>query len=171
MSKRFDFVSLPNMYYLLDGITLHVPKVAEVLDAALAQLDKQTGIPCRVVQWNSLGANLRQPLLLPERGPIIVEVRRHLHREKGFIHVATVREQKNSECRAPAIFVKMRCSVLDIPMRVEVPLRALVKGDTLKTRKTERQTPRRGIREPTDTSGEFARPLLHRQRCSISVSS
>lgn len=47
MGKKFKFVSIAGMHYLMDGLAFKVGRCAEVLDATLISLDEQTGIPTK----------------------------------------------------------------------------------------------------------------------------
>lgn len=128
MSKKFNFVSLRDMYHLMEGLSFKVTTCAEVLDAALTELNEQTGIPDKIVDWNARGASAKQPLSFPKRGRIIIDIEQCTSPEKGPLVLATVLERKNEKEKSPAAFFSMRSMLLDIPMRVEVPLRALIKG-------------------------------------------
>ena len=128
MSKRFKFVSLRDMHHLMEGLSFKVTRCAEVLDGALTQLNEQTGIPDKIVYWNARGGNARQPLSFPERGRIIVDIEQRTHPERGPLILATVLENKEEKEKSPAAFFSMHSIALDMPMRVEVPLRALIKG-------------------------------------------
>jgi len=48
--------------------------------------------------------------------------------KRGPLFTATVLEAKEEKETAPVVFFRMRSPTLDIPMRVEIPLRALIKG-------------------------------------------
>ena len=128
MSKHFHYVHLPNLHHLMEGLTFNVPHCAEVLDSALVQFNIKTKIPDKIVAWNKRGGNLRKPLSFPGRGRIIIDLTAVFNPSKGIVHLAHVLEKKNEKDAAPVVFFTMRSISLDIPMRVEVPLRALVKG-------------------------------------------
>jgi hypothetical protein len=128
MGKRFRYVSLRAMHQLMDGLSFKVPRCAEVLDGALVQLNLQTGIPDKIVRWNERGGNARRPLAFPSHGRIIVDVTETFSAAQGKLLLAEVVEKKDEKESAPVVFLSMRSPTLDIPMRAEIPLRALVKG-------------------------------------------
>jgi hypothetical protein len=128
MGKRFQYVSLRAMYHLMDGLSFKVQHCAEVLDEALVQLNRKTGIPDRIVRWNSRGGNVRRPLVLPGHGRIIVDMTEIFNPRHGRILMAQIIEKKDEKETAPVAFLSMRSLSLDIPMRAEIPLRALIKG-------------------------------------------
>lgn len=115
------------MYHLMDGLSFKVARCADVLDGTLIQLNKQSGIPDKIVAWNKRGGNARRPLSFPGHGRLIVEITQSFSPTKGMMHLAQVIE-KEDEKTAPVAFFSMQSPSLDIPMRAEVPLRALIKG-------------------------------------------
>jgi hypothetical protein len=128
MAKRFEYVSLRAMYHLMDGLTFKVSHCADVLDEALIEFNRQTGVPDRIVSWNARGGHARGPLALPGHGRIIVEITETFSPGRGPMQAARVVRKANETETAPVVFLLMRCPTLDVPMRVELPLRALLKG-------------------------------------------
>lgn len=129
MSKTLKFVSLPSMYHLMKGLTFPVAKCAAVLDHALVNFDEQTGVPAKIFHWNTRGGPYSgKPLSLPGFGGLFIEIEQRVHPEKGTLHVAKVSQDDRESNRAPCVFLNMRSISLDIPMRVEIPLRAFIKG-------------------------------------------
>jgi hypothetical protein len=127
MSKALKFVDLPNMKYLTDGLTFNLERCAEVLDANLIGLNEKTQIPDIIVSWNGKNPADRAPFAFRDRGRIIVEICQLLTK-RGPLFTSTVLEAKKEKETAPVVFFKMHSPTLDIPMRVEIPLRALIKG-------------------------------------------
>jgi hypothetical protein len=129
VTKNLQYVSLRAMHHLMEGLSFKVPRCAEVLDSTLAELNVQTGIPDKIVRWNERGGNAYGPLALPGRGRIIVDISETLNPTNGTnLLMAQVMEKKDEKETAPVVFLSMRSSTLDIPMRAELPLRALLKG-------------------------------------------
>lgn len=128
MSKRFQYISLRGMYHLMDGLSFKVPRCAEVLDHALVQFNQQSGIPDKIVKWNERGGHALGPLAFPGRGRILIDITETFSPERGNALIAQVVEKKDEKETAPVVFLSMRSLSLDIPMRVEIPLWALVKG-------------------------------------------
>jgi hypothetical protein len=128
MGKRFQYVSLRGMHHLMEGLSFKVPRCAEALDEVLVQLNRQTGIPDRIVRWNARGWHARRLLTLPGHGRIIVDITETFSPERGKLLMAQAVEKKDEKEHQPVVFLSMRSPSLDIPMRVEIPLRALIKG-------------------------------------------
>ena len=127
MSKALKYVNLPNMKYLTKGLTFNVLRCAEVLDASLKGLNEKTQIPDFIVCWNGQNPSDRAPLDFPDRGRIIVEICQWLTKREPLF-TTVVREAEVEKWTAPVAFFRMHSPTLDIPMRVEIPLRALIKG-------------------------------------------
>jgi hypothetical protein len=81
VSKIFKYLSLANLYYLTEGLTFDISKCADVLDAALVSLNKQTKIPDKIYAWNGKDPMSRAPLSFPGRGRIIVDVTQSRNKE------------------------------------------------------------------------------------------
>jgi hypothetical protein len=127
MSNALQYVNLTNMKYLTDGLTFNLERCADVLDANLIGLNEKTRIPDNIVSWNETKPSDRAPLAFRDHGRIIVEICQSLTK-RGPLFTATVLEAKEEKETAPVVFFRMRSPTLDIPMRVEIPLRALIKG-------------------------------------------
>ena len=128
MSKKLDFVSLRAMYQLTKGLSFSVSRCAEVLDTALVQLNTQTGIPDKIVQWNQRGGNTHRLPALPILGRLIVDITETVSPTKGKMQMVQVVKKQDDVETAPVAFFSMRSPTLDIPMRAEIPLRTLIKG-------------------------------------------
>jgi hypothetical protein len=127
MNKALKYVNLPNMKYLTEGLTFNVQRCAEVIDAALVGLNEQTQIADFIVSWNGQNPSTRAPLAFVNRGRIIVKMTQMLT-ATGPLVTSTVLETKEEKETAPVVFFEMRSPTLNIPMRVEIPLRVLVNG-------------------------------------------
>lgn len=127
MPASYHYVKLPNLCFLTQGIAIDVRRCADVINATLVELNRQTRIPDQIVAWNNRPTERRGRPTIGGRSSIEVVVEQRWHPEKGMIFVALVRERKTSE-QSFRLFVEMRSPVLDIPMRLELPLRACLKG-------------------------------------------
>jgi hypothetical protein len=127
MGKKFEYINLPNLYYLTEGISLKVSECAGVIDAVLVSLNGQTGFPDKVVAWNQKNPVSRPPLSFPG-GRLIVDTTQSVGKEKGILYVAQVLVKKDEKEAAPVVFIGLNSWTLNIPMRVEIPLRAIIKG-------------------------------------------
>jgi len=130
VSNDYKFASLPDMQYLMAGLSLNVKRCADVLDRVLTAFNKQSGIPEQIVEWNARGGNHYQPLSFPDRGRFIIDLKQSLQREKQVLWTAVLLEKKDEKEKAPVLFISMHSPSLDIPMRLEIPLRAVMKGGT-----------------------------------------
>jgi hypothetical protein len=127
VSNALKYVDLPNMTYLTNGLTFNVLRCAEVLDASLMGLNEKTQIPDFIVSWNGQNPSTRASLAFPDRGRIILEICQSLTKQ-GPLFCASVLEATKENETAPVVHLKMHSPTLDIPMRVEIPLRALING-------------------------------------------
>jgi hypothetical protein len=127
LNEALKYVNLPNAKYLTKGLTFNVQRCAEVLDASLIGLNEKTQIPDFIVSWNGQNPSVRAPLAFPDRGRIILEICQSLTKQ-GPLFCAFVLEATKEKETAPIVHLKMHSPSLDIPMRVEIPLRALING-------------------------------------------
>jgi hypothetical protein len=127
MDKSFEYVDFRNMRYLMKGLTFRISRCAEVLDKLLVEFNKETQIPDRIVLWNGEEPSSRSPLYFPGRGRFIIEID-ELITQKGRLHTVQLSENAAEKEAAPVVFLKMHSPPLNIPMRTEIPLRALIKG-------------------------------------------
>jgi hypothetical protein len=128
MPKALKYVSLPDLYYLMEGLTFGVPACAEVLDSALNDFNKATRIPDQILSWNQKPLNRKRPLAFVGRGRIAIDIMERLGADGRPFHAAAVIESKDEKETSPVVFFSMHSISLDIPMRTEVPLRAVIKG-------------------------------------------
>jgi hypothetical protein len=128
MSKDYGYVSLPDMQYLLVGLAINVKRCADVLDGVLTAFNQKIGIPDQIVAWNVKGGNATGPLSFPDRGRFIIELTQSLQSGGQELWTAALLEKHNEKEKAPVVFIRMHSPSLDIPTRLEIPLRALMKG-------------------------------------------
>ena len=128
MSKKFQYLDLPNLYYLMEGLTFNVPACADVLNSVFVSLNKKTKIPDKIWEWHQSRSTPRPRLSFPDRGRIIIELIQSFSKERKMLYCAQVLENKEEEETAPVVFFCTHSPTLDIPMRTEVPMRALIKG-------------------------------------------
>ncbi|MGY3412896.1 hypothetical protein IVA93_39825 (plasmid) [Bradyrhizobium sp. 155] len=125
---KFKYLRPSALYYLAEGLSFDIGKCAEVLDSALVGLNQQTGIPEKIVRWNRLGGHKSGPLKLGTLNRIAIEVTETASKSGEKMHLATVIESKGERESGPVVFLAMQSLALHIPMRVELPLRALLRG-------------------------------------------
>ncbi len=129
MGKPLRFVSLPNLHRLLEGLAIDVPRCAEVLDHMLCGFDRMPGgIPSRIVAWNAKSPDRRGHLSFPCKGCIIAQVTQTVDDRGRVMHMSKLLTDSREPEAAPAVFVETHSPSLDVPMRTEIPMRAVLKG-------------------------------------------
>ena len=123
------FVDIDAMRHLTTGLTFNLRRCAEVLDEALRSLDAKTGFPDRMRAWIVAGGFESGPGPYEGQPRIIVDVTERLNADGQHGYFALVLQKGDETESAPVVFLSMHSPILDIPMRVEVPLRALLKGN------------------------------------------
>lgn len=128
MRNEYKFVNFPDMQYLMAGLFISVKRCADVLDGVLTAFNEQGGIPDQIVAWNAKGGNACRPLSFPDRGRFIIDLTQSMRPGKETLWTAALLEKKDEKEKAPVLFISMHSPSLDIPMRLEIPLRAVMKG-------------------------------------------
>src|SRR5665213_1991326 len=124
-----SYVDIAALRHLTRGLTFDIDQCAPVLDLALRDLNDQTGIPDQLVSWIQAGAFAAGPCPHDGRGRIIVDVHQMVNAEGQHGYFATVLRKSDEREIAPVVFFSMHSPTLDIPMRVEVPLPAVIVGN------------------------------------------
>jgi hypothetical protein len=124
----YKFVNFPDMQYLMAGLSIGTRRCADVLDGVLTAFNEQSGISDQIVDWNAKGGNTFGPLSFPDRGRFIFDLTRSMRPGKEALWTAALLEKKDEKEKAPVVFISMRSPSLNIPMRLEIPLRAVMKG-------------------------------------------
>ena len=112
---------------LIVGHTFDVPRCVQVIESALADLNKRTGLPDGIAAW--LHDHPMQPLPVEmfDGCPRIIMQLSQSWGNSSDLTAAMVLESKRELGIAPGLFLMLHSPVLDIPMRVEIPLRAVFK--------------------------------------------
>ena len=127
LTESFGYLNLPNMEYLLRGLTFDVLRCARVLDSVLGGLNEKTKIPDSIIFWNRQNPTTRAPLAFPNQGRLIVQMTQTLTAQ-GPLITSVVLQATGEKETAPVVFFEMRSPTLNIAMRTEIPLRVLVNG-------------------------------------------
>lgn len=123
--KKFKFLDERKFRFICQGLTLD-SKDMGVLDHALAGLDRIKGIPSKILQHNQKCGFWPPPIF---KGPqVIVSLDKTYSPKNGKLTAAPVAEHKDIVDMAPALHINLRSPSLDIPQRVEIPLRFVMKG-------------------------------------------
>jgi hypothetical protein len=114
---------------LAQGLTFDLPQCEQVLDSALIGLNTQNGLPDRMLAWIRDGGVASGPGPVEPRGRIIVDITQTINADGQMGYFAAVLCKNDEQETAPVVFFSMHSPTLDVPMRVEVPLRALMLGN------------------------------------------
>jgi hypothetical protein len=98
----------------------------DVLDSAFVGLDAQASIPSQIVAHNQRHG-YGPPIQLPG-GQIIVTLEKRGGPDGQKLSLTQCVRHRKLENQAPALHVMLRSWSLDIPQRVEIPLRYVLKG-------------------------------------------
>jgi len=127
--SSFHYVDLVAMRHLTTGLTFDLDRNARVLDHALRGLNEKIGLPDQLVTWIRAGGLAAGPYPYDGAGRIIVDVQQTINTKGERGYFSTVLQKTDERETAPVVFFSMHSPTLDIPMRVEVPLRALIIGN------------------------------------------
>jgi energy-coupling factor transporter ATP-binding protein EcfA2 len=128
-ASSLSYVDLAATRHLTTGLTFDLAQCVPVLDHALLALNEQTGIPDQLITWIRAGALAAGPCPYDGRGRIIIDVTQTVNAEGQHGYFATVLRKSDERETAPVVFLSMHSPTLDIPMRVEIPLRAMLLGN------------------------------------------
>lgn len=123
-----QYVDLAALRELLRGLSFDAERCAEVVDAALVDLNRLTGLPDRMHAWVRAGGISSGPGPFAGQRRIVLEITESRNREGRMFYAAVVRQVDEAQS-APVVFLTMHSPTLDVPMRVEIPLRALLQGN------------------------------------------
>ena len=115
--------------HLTRNLTIDVPQIMDVMDHALVGLNDQTGFSYRMLKWVEAGASDSGPCPLDPEGRIVLDVAAKANAKGQILHTPHVLRFAPERQVAPVVFLSLHSPVLDIPMRVELPLRAVMKGN------------------------------------------
>lgn len=123
------YLDLEALRQLTAGLSFTLVRCAEVLDDALCSLNDTTGLIDKLIAWIEAGAFESGPGPYVDQPRIIVDVTETANADGQHGYFALVLRKSDEKESAPVVFLSMHSPVLDIPMRVELPLRALLKGN------------------------------------------
>jgi hypothetical protein len=128
-ASSLRYVDMDAIRHLTVGLTFDLPQCVPVLDDALSSLNAQTGIPDQLIAWIGAGGFAAGPCPYDGRGRIIVDVTQTVNGKGKHGYFAAVLRKSDERETAPVVFFSMHSPTLDIPMRVEIPLRAVLLGN------------------------------------------
>jgi len=129
LTERLHFVDVTALMHLSHGLTINPMRSAEVLDDALIAFDKDTGYISSVQQWVRGGGLHNGACPTRPAGRIVADVTETMNAERKVLHFAAIQNVEKEAGIAPVVFLNMVSPTLEIPMRVEVPMRAVLKGN------------------------------------------
>lgn len=129
LTERLNFVDATALMHLSRGLTFDPLRSAEVLDSALSALDVKTGYVSRVQEWVRGGGLYNGACPTMPAGRIVVDVTETMNAEREILRAAAILNVEKEAGIAPVVFLSMVSPLLDIGMRVEVPLRAVLQGN------------------------------------------
>jgi len=129
VESSLRYVDLTALRHLTSGLTFDIDQCGPVLDGALRELNEQTGLPDSLVAWIGAGAFAAGPCPYDGRGRIIIDVNQTMNATGQHCYLAAVLRKSDERETAPVVFFSMQSPTLDISMRAEIPLRALIVGN------------------------------------------
>ena len=123
------YIDLAALKHLARGLTFDCDQIVGVADHALQGLNDKTGFPDRMRRWIADGAHDSGPCPLDPAGRIIIDVEQRAKAGGNQLYTAMILRKSDEQSMAPVMFLSMHSPTLDIPMRVELPLRAVLKGN------------------------------------------
>ncbi|MGX5858281.1 hypothetical protein ACWKW6_31785 [Dyadobacter jiangsuensis] len=122
--NQYNYLCIEKYKFLCAGLTFEHDDL-RVLDAQLEMFDKKTGIVTYIIQSNiKHGYQYDLEIFGPQ---YIVKVEKYLKEGKNLA-VSYVGQQMNQIDLPPSVHFILHSPSMDIPQRVEIPLRYLVKG-------------------------------------------
>jgi hypothetical protein len=121
---NFQVLNEQNFRYLCQGLTLDL-KDMEVIDHVLIGLNSKNGLIDRIIEHNKTQGS---ESTLEANGPqILVILDKYLVSGK-HLTTASVGLDHKSFGLPPALHINLQSPTLDIPQRIEIPLRYILKG-------------------------------------------
>ena len=119
------FLSENNFLYLCKGLTIDKHDM-KVLDAVLVELDKKNGVLSKIVSNNQ--ANGFDSTMHFEGPQFIIELNKYKNQLGKTLSTSLAKSYPKGQNMQPVIHVNLHSPSLDIPQRVEIPLRYVVNG-------------------------------------------
>ena len=129
LNERLRFIDPTALMHLSRGLTFNPMRSAEVLDDVLAALDEKNGYVSDVQEWVRGGGLQNGPCPTLPSGRIVADVAETMNAERKVLHTAAILSVEREAGIAPAVFLSMVSPTLDVGMRVELPMRAVLKGN------------------------------------------
>ena len=124
--RRYRFLDERKFRFLCEGLSLGT-RALEVLDAGLVGLDEKNGTPSKILAHNQRVGFGPPPSLAGPQIVITLEARRSRQTGQTLTSAAVASDTGNIGV-SPALHINLQSVALDIPQRVEIPLRYILKG-------------------------------------------
>ncbi|QFU32338.1 hypothetical protein [Brevundimonas sp. Bb-A] len=121
------YVDVSALRSLMQGLTFDVENCAGVLDHALVGLNARNGFPDRMCDWVRAGGLAAGPGPFVSQKRTIIRLTETLNQAGQSTYMALVLSAREAES-APLVSLVMHSPTLDVPMVVQLPLRAVLKG-------------------------------------------
>lgn len=127
-ADQLAYVDLAAFRHLTRGLTFEADNCAGVLDHALQGLNEKTSLPDQLLAWIQAGA-ARAQCPYDGLGRIIADVTQVSDRQGQTTYVSAILRNTAERETAPIVMLNMHSPLMDIPMRIEVPMRAVLQGN------------------------------------------
>jgi len=123
--RKFKIVNKNNWNYLCEGLTYNDGDIA-VLDDVLNAFDEKSGVVTRIAN-NDKAQGYESTLSFT--GPqILVVLDKYLTPEGKILCTATIMNHLKAIDLPPLLMLNLQSPSMDIPQRIEIPLRYIIKG-------------------------------------------
>lgn len=129
LAGTLRFVDPVALVHMSRGLTFDALRCAEVIDHALGGLEDETGYVGKLLAWIAAGGLANGPCPLFPNGRIIVDVTEMANASGKHAYIATILRHEPEAGIAPVVFLSMVSPTLDVVMRVEIPLRSVLRGN------------------------------------------
>ncbi|ETI65515.1 hypothetical protein HJG53_16200 [Sphingomonas sp. ID1715] len=129
LGRQLRFVDPVALMHLSRGLTFNPLRSAEVLDDVLVHFNETSGYVAEVETWVRAGGLQAGACPAYPGGRIIADVREAANAEGKTAHTAAILKEAREAGVAPAVFLSMVSPLLDVAMRVELPMRAILHGN------------------------------------------
>jgi hypothetical protein len=126
MSQRYKFLDERKFRSLCEGLSFDAKDMA-VLDSALCGLDEKLKLPSRIVDSN---ARHGYTAVFTWSGPAIIVSMTKLGKREGGepMSLTQVVQDASQQHVPPSLHLELYSPVVQIPQRIEIPLRLVLKG-------------------------------------------
>jgi hypothetical protein len=129
LTSQLRFVDATALMHLSRGLTFDPIRSAEVLDAVLVALNEKNGYISEVQAWVCGGGLQNGTCPTLSSGRVVADITETMNSQGSVLHAATIQNVEKEAGIAPVVFLSMTSPSLEIGMRVELPMRAVLQGN------------------------------------------